>query len=108
MLLRGNCGWRKICVLKRHVRGKRANCKAEAMSEEFALDNVGNFDEIEAFPPEFDDSFEEKKQEQQTPNYENVNDNQFPAEVQNETESANPTANFEVEQENEYPREALV
>lgn len=69
------------------------------MSEEFALDNVGNFDEIEAFPPEFDDSYEEKKQES-VPNYETENvGNQFvESEVQQETGS-----NFEAEQEeNQY------
>jgi transcription factor SPN1 len=69
--------------------------------EEFALDNptlIGNFDEIEAFPPEFDDSFEEKIQES-APNFEaeNLAENQYSAET---------TPNFETEV-NQLPRETL-
>jgi transcription factor SPN1 len=68
--------------------------------EEFALDNptlIGNFDEIEAFPPEFDDSFEEKIQES-APNFES--ENQYPAET---------APNFETDnlKENQMPRETL-
>jgi len=70
------------------------------MSEDFALDNVGNFDEIEAFPPEFDDSFEEKKHESVS-NYEpNYLEHQFQGEN---------APNFETEnqEENQMPRETL-
>jgi transcription factor SPN1 len=70
------------------------------MSEEFALDNVGNFDEIEAFPPEFDDSFEEKVQES-APNFEIENlENQFPAENA-------PNFESDILEENQLPRETL-
>jgi hypothetical protein len=69
--------------------------------DQFALDNVGNFDEIEAFPPEFDDSFEEKKQES-VPNFE-------PNYLEEDQFQAENAPNFETEDqgENQLPTETL-